>query len=638
MHHHRLLPLFIAALFSIVPAIGFAQPELASLDDKAAVEAWTDGTVQALLEANHTAGGVVSIVRNGEVILAKGYGYADVAERTPVDPAKTLFRIASVSKLFTWTSVMQMIEQGRIDLNADVNQYLDKVHVPKKFGQPVTMKNLLTHTAGFEDQVVGLFSHDPKKMRSLEEILLAEMPARVREPGKYASYSNHGTGLAMHVVERVYGAPWDKYIQSHILDPLGMQNTVLAQPLPELFAKNVSKGYAWRGQRLEEQEFELVPLGPVGGISTTAHDMATLMMAYLNGGEVNGARILEANTVQTMESTLHTMTDGAYGQAYGMLDFSRPGVRAVGHDGDTIWFHSAFTLFPEKNTGVFVSFNTDTGAMCRTQFVDAFMERFFAPSSPQKLTPPEGYGPRMAKYTGSFRANRFSHRTLAKLSYALNPVVVREDGKGALLISSTGTKRWIEVGPHTFQDENGDRKIIFIPDENGAFNHFVFSDLGIAAFERNSALESPQIHLQLFMAVLLLSLLGIVCWPLARIMRWKHDVIVSRGGLISVPARVLGWVNCVLVLAFTVMFIGVSSDPLQVAFGLSPSFTPLLILPLVIAVLTLIMIVVMMRQWAVGNGTFIARVLYTLMTLAMCVFVFQTIFWNLTAVQNFRFL
>src|SRR5690606_18945555 len=135
---------------------------------------------------------------------------------------------------------------------------------------------------------------------------------------------------------------------------------------------------------------------------------------------------------------------------------------SVGHDGDTIWFHSAFTLFPEHNTGVFASFNTDTGAQTRSQFIDAFMERFFVPPAPEKLTPPEGYGARIANYTGSFRANRFSHRTLAKLSYALNPVIVREDGNGALLISSTGNKRWIEVGPHTFQDEDGHRKIIFI--------------------------------------------------------------------------------------------------------------------------------------------------------------------------------
>lgn len=629
----------LAAVLGMLPALTHAQhPGPASLDDRTALSAWIDGTAQALMEANHTVGGVVTVVRNGEIVHAAGYGYADLAERTPVDPAKTLFRIASVSKLFTWTSVMQMYEQGRLDLNVDVNRYLDTVRVPKAYGQDVTMKHLLTHTPGFEDQVLGLFSHDPATMRPLAEILAAEMPARVREPGKYASYSNHGTGLAMHVVERIYGAPWEKYVQAHILDPLGLNNTVLAQPLPEAFAQDVSKGYAWRNQRFEEQEFELVPLGPVGGVSTTGMDMAAFMLAFLNEGEMNGGRILESETAKTMQSTLHTMADGMSGQAYGMLDMSRNGVRIVGHDGDTIWFHSSFALFPEHETGVFVSFNTDTGAFCRSQFIDAFVHRFFKPQVLETLTPPEGYGARLAQYTGSFRANRFSHHTLAKLAYAMNPMTVSEDGKGALLLSSTGGKRWIEVGPHTFQDEDSDRKIVFIQDKDGTFNHFVFSDVGIVAFERNSTLGNPGIHLSAFLATIGLCLLSIVCWPVAAVMRWKHDVILSRGDLISIPARALGWITCVAVLGFLVMFIGATSDPMQVAFGMPPSYIPLLIVPLAIGLLVLGMIFAMVRQWMVGNGTVWARLGYTLLTLALCVFVFQTVFWNLTIVQNYRFL
>lgn len=629
---------FIAGLLIAAPAFSHAQPEPVSLEDLAALEAWTDGTVEALLEANHTAGGVVAIVRNGEVVLAKGYGYADVAERVLVNPDTTLFRIASVSKLFVWTSVMQMIEQGKLDLNADVNLYLDNVRVPKRNDQAVTMKHLLTHTPGFEDQVVGLFSHDPADMRPLEEILIAEMPARVREAGKFASYSNHGTGLAMHVVERIYGAPWEQYIQTQILDPLGMKNTVLAQPLPEGFAPQMSKGYAWRANRLEEEQFELCPLGPVGGISTTARDMATLMLAFLNYGEYNGARILESETAQTMQSTLHTMAPDTNGQAYGMLDMSRRGVRIVGHDGDTIWFHSSFALFPDHNTGVFVSFNTDTGAACRSQFVDAFARRYFNPALPDKLTPPEGFGARVAKYTGSFRVNRFSHRTLAKLAYAMNPVTVSDDGNGALLLNVTGKKRWIEVGPHTFQDEVGDSRIVFIQDEDGTFNHFVFADVGIVAYERNSTFGEPGIHLMAFSGTVVLCLLGIICWPVARILRWKHDVIVSRGDLISVPARVLGWITCVLVLVFLVLFIGAVADPIQVAFGMPPSFIPLLSMPLIIALLTLGMILATVRQWAAGNGTIPARLAYTLLTMALSVFVFQLVFWNLTIVQHLRFL
>jgi CubicO group peptidase (beta-lactamase class C family) len=206
--HHRGFPALLTLLMLLLVRVN-AAAQAASIDNRAALEAWLDGT-NAILEAHHCAGAVVAIVRNGEVALAKGYGYADLQTRKPVDPAMTLFRIGSVSKLFVWTSVMQMIEQGKLDLNTDVNAYLTDVKVPTAYGAPVTMKHLMTHAAGFEDQVIGLFSHDPKKIRPLGQVLREEMPARVREPGVFASYSNHGTGLAMHVVEQISGEPWER--------------------------------------------------------------------------------------------------------------------------------------------------------------------------------------------------------------------------------------------------------------------------------------------------------------------------------------------------------------------------------------------------------------------------------------------
>src|SRR5262245_16846942 len=358
--YHRGFPALLTVLIFLLVRVN-AAAQTASIDDRAALEAWLDGTVNAMLEAHHCAGAVVAIVRNGEVALAKGYGYADLQTRKAVDPAATLFRSGSVSKLFVWTSVMQMIEQGKLDLNTDVNAYLTDVKVPMAYGAPVTMKHLMTHTAGFEDQVIGLFSHDPRKIRPLGQVLREEMPARVREPGVFASYSNHATGLAMHVVEQISGEPWERYVSAHILDPLGLKHTVTAQPLPADMTADMSKGYQFGAQAYEEKGFELIPLGPVGGISTTASDMAALMTAFLNHGEYRGARILEEETARRMQTPLHAMAPGINPQAYGMMEMSLPGLRIVGHDGDTIVFHTLFALMPDQYTGIFASFNTDTG-------------------------------------------------------------------------------------------------------------------------------------------------------------------------------------------------------------------------------------------------------------------------------------
>ena len=170
----------VASAALLAPGHLRAEEVPTSLDDVEALHAWMDGTMEAQLAAYDVAGATVAIVKNGETILLKGYGYADVEARTPVDPSVTLFRIASVSKLFVWLSVMQLVDQGKLDLNIDVNSYLSDVKVPERYGSPVTMKNLLTHTPGFEDQVIGLFAHDASRMRPLADILNDEMPARVR--------------------------------------------------------------------------------------------------------------------------------------------------------------------------------------------------------------------------------------------------------------------------------------------------------------------------------------------------------------------------------------------------------------------------------------------------------------------------
>ena len=223
--------------------------------DPAGVEAFVDGFMTAYLEENGAVGGVVSIVENGHIVLAKGYGEDDRARHREVEARRTLFRVGSVSKLFIWTAVMQLVERGKVDLDADVNRYLEGVEVPATFKEPVTLAHLMTHTAGFEDHVLGLFAHDATAVRPLRDLLADELPARVRAPGVVAAYSNHGAALAMLVVEQVSGMPWTEYVETQILGPLGMKRTTFRQPVPDALRDDVSIGYRKpdrraRGRRL----------------------------------------------------------------------------------------------------------------------------------------------------------------------------------------------------------------------------------------------------------------------------------------------------------------------------------------------------------------------------------------------------
>ena len=223
--------LLLLVLFSIVspPDVSLAQAGDPPALDAAELETFFDGLMTAQLAAAHIPGATVAVVAEGEVLLAKGYGYADWEQRTPVRGDQTLFRPGSISKLFTWTAVMQLVEAGEIELDADVNTYLD-FELPATYPEPITLYDLMAHTPGFEDQGTGLFLRDPADLPPLETYLKENVPARVYPPGEIGAYSNYGSAVAGYIVERVSGEPFEDYIARHILEPLGMTRSTFRSP------------------------------------------------------------------------------------------------------------------------------------------------------------------------------------------------------------------------------------------------------------------------------------------------------------------------------------------------------------------------------------------------------------------------
>ena len=232
---------FFAVVLS--PASLLANP---ALNDRVALEAFVDGVIESQMEEKHVAGVTVAIVFEDDLILAKGYGYADVENKIPVDPHKTLFQIQSVTKLFTWTALMQLYEQGKVDLDTDVNQYLKTLKIPDTFPQPITIRHLMAHTSGLDELIViGTNRKDADSMLPLREVLAKDFPDRIRPPGEISSYSNHGTKLAGLIIEEVSGLTWEDYVRKNIMDPLQMTNATPYQPVPERIISNMSKGYSW---------------------------------------------------------------------------------------------------------------------------------------------------------------------------------------------------------------------------------------------------------------------------------------------------------------------------------------------------------------------------------------------------------
>ncbi|MGB7537035.1 MAG: serine hydrolase, partial [Anaerolineales bacterium] len=267
----------------------YSEPGPADPDE---MESFFDGIMEKQMLSFHIPGATVSVVKDGGLSFAKGYGYADLEKRIPFNPETSLVRIASITKLFTWTAVMQLVEQGRLDLNTDVNTYLKTFQVPDTYPQPVTLAHLMAHTAGFEDRTIGTGARSKQDVPPLGEYLSRHLPARVRPPGLVSSYSNHGAALAGQIISEVIGMPYERYIQEYILDPLDMNHTTAWEPLPEPLRSDLAASYQFTNGGYEPIPFIFDVTVPDGSISASSVDMTHFMIAHLQDGRYGNSRIL----------------------------------------------------------------------------------------------------------------------------------------------------------------------------------------------------------------------------------------------------------------------------------------------------------------------------------------------------------
>src|SRR5947207_6539314 len=350
------------------------QPSPAPQLTKADFDTFLDALIPSQLVKRNIAGAVVSVVKDGQMLFQKGYGYADFEAKKRVLADQTLFRPGSISKLFTATAVMQLVEQGKLDLDHDVNDYLDFA-IPKTYAEPVTLRQLLTHTAGFEDTLKNLFVAHESDLKLLRAYLVNQMPARIFPPGKVPSYSNYGFTLAGYIVERVSGEKFEQYITNHILQPLRMINSTFDQPLPPQLAPQISKAYLSASKK--PRDFEFVQAAHAGALSTTAADMTRFMLVFLQSGTVDGVAILKPETVREMETRQFEFSPMLCGLGITFMEYWMNPVGAIGHGGDTVYFHSDMVLVPDAHVGYFISYNSlgkNVGG-CRGEILAAFMHR-----------------------------------------------------------------------------------------------------------------------------------------------------------------------------------------------------------------------------------------------------------------------
>jgi CubicO group peptidase (beta-lactamase class C family) len=549
-------------------------------------ETFADGVFATIMQEEKIAGATFSVVRNGEIIINKGYGFADVANGLPVDPNKTLFRIGSISKLFVWISAMQMVEQGKLELDRDINDYLTDFKIPATFSEPVTLRSLLTHTPGFEDKLYRLFVLNADEMHPINEVLASQVPLRVRPPMQQASYSNHGTGIAQHLVEIASGMDFITYCKEHILKPLGMHNTTLHQPIPEYLSTQMSKGYAYVNGRYVERPFEFVPLQGVGGMSTTAADMALFMKALLNNSCLDSFCLLGQSTYDMMLAPAFSHADGISHSMLGFMNMARNGNEAFGHGGNTFYFHSRLTLIPGENIGYFYSFNTESGAMPSSKVSELLFDRFFPDERLLKpaISLDEGW---LKMFEGSYRFNRFPHSDLFKMVAFMNSASIKaEDGQ--LGLTMMGETIWgVPVDSLIFRKENSNELMVFTLDHKGRVENLYLGGLTIMALNKNTGIWNPQLHMSFLAMLLFVMLYVLVYWPWLYFVKRRIAPVNHTKASLPVIAKVLAAITAACYLLFFVLLIAGSPPGPDLVFGIPAMVKAALIFPLLAIPFTL---------------------------------------------------
>ena len=564
-------------------------------------------------------------------MFAKGYGFSDVQKRKSVSPAETLFRPGSISKLFTWTSVMQLVEQGKLDLDRDVNDYLD-YKIPPAFSKPITLRNILTHTPGFEETAKELFVADASKMRPLGEYLREHIPGRIFPPGVTPAYSNYATAMAGYIVQRTSGKPFEQYVADNIFIPLGMGHTTFVQPLPPNLSSFMSNGYQQASK--EAKPYEFVQAFPAGSVATSAADMCIFMMAHLQDGRWNDKQILKPETAKLMHARAFASDPRLNGMALGFYEETRNGHRIIGHGGDTLYFHSDLHLIHDSNVGFFVSYNSaGKGEVSgRTILFEKFLDRYFpyTPSAPAVASAKENAD----EVAGLYVASRRGEKSFLKVTEFLGQAKAFANSDGTLSIdplkdTNGELKRYEEISPLLYRQVHGQDLIGFHKNSNGLMEFSI--DYPFFVFERASMADNKYFNMAIIVPSLIFIALAVLFWPVGASIRWHYGTkldLTSSEKRLRLAVRIV----CIVDLLFAVgwlIFISGTNDVTNLSRSRDPLLYLLYILGVIAAMGTLIVILHAFRSWAKTGKWIWAKLFDVALALACIGFTWFIWHWNL---------
>lgn len=599
------------------------------IGDQTQLKAYVDGLMSGLITSGQFPGAVVLIIQDGKVTLKAGYGYADVRARTPVDAERTRFRVASISKLVTATAVMQLIEQGKVDLNADVNTYLSGFKIAPTYPEPVTLANILTHTAGFDDKYLGIAAPMSAMVEPLGQYLSHAMPPRVLPPGKTFAYSNHGFGLAGHIVETVSGQEFTAYVQQSIFDPLGMTASGFGVPYP--MPADIAVPYTQGGPEggFTRGELDRMRAAPAGDLITTAGDVAKFMLVHLNGGVYgDDEHLLAQPTIERMQAEHFTEAEGLDGWAYGFMEGHRNGVRWIGHDGSWLGFCAQLAMVPETKSGFFVVYNADcrfaASAPLRKALFDALWpakSAIVADGNPQNEM-------RARELAGIYMTMRRARGDFTSMAAGASQITVSAPGDGQLTLHMPDSGRDFAFVPQsngTWINPEFQMKLAAVADGPGRpLQIAVDSDV----YERVVGAAEWGIWSVALGIVVALCIMALWGWTNGFLSR---QLFGEPQAVITFLPRVTAFIAAGLVVVTLITMAALLNEgkPLSVLHGPTPMLMVLLSVPVAIGVLAVPMVVWSMMGFGAGTRARMAQLGYAILTIAILVFLAFAWQWGL---------
>lgn len=610
-----------------VAASGFATGASTTTQETSLETLVDDAADRALSE--YDAGGLTVAIVDDDDVLTSGYGHAFRSEDVPVRADETLFRIGSVSKVVTWTAAMQVVDRDRIAPDAPVDDHLEAVDIPQTYDEPITLKHLATHTPGFEVRGQGDSVRNPKYVRPLAESVSTDVPARVRPPGELPQYTNYAAALTGQLISDITDQRFGSFVAESVFEPLGMSNSTF-QPAPSALVPG-------DGVAVEDVVSFYSDVAPASGLHTTGADMARLLRAHLNGGVVDGERILSERAVEEMHRQWYTPHERVDGMAFGLFRESRGDAQLVRHGGGVPQFACEFALLPEDGIGLFVVAHGEEASEAKQEVVDTLLQRFAPVDSSGDRRTPDGMPERADELSGRYRSvNTTDNTTAEKLVFGLLTgqsidVRVADDGR---LITEQGdsTDEWVEIEPLVFEHVEEDATLLF-REEDGTVTHLLD---GLGAYERIGYHERLSVQGRVAIVAAVTALTGLLGWPAAA--GWRR----YRGGeSLPTSATRARWIAgagvsglALFILALLGVAVAVASMDGPTLFNRPPAwFEAVLIVPTLGAVATVGAIGYGARAWLRSEWTLASRVHYSAVVAATVGLYWLLQYWNLLWVR-----